>query len=783
MDTGTNRSKKSRVGLDSSRGHGPSSIEVLRQIVPGAPSGGLRVSYNQARPAQPGMDLFHQSSLQECHPRRLTPKQRLEFRNMLGPQTQPVLAEPVASLDGSSTGPTRVSNQSQISNAPIGTWVFQPAFFLGASEGQAQPVANWSSVRFCPAFAVQSLSAYQQHKTVVLPHPFQLATPTRIQDLGSVIRPFGPESGPDHPSPNVILPHFKYSSIPPFASEPVTRTPPSRLPETSYTNPFASVLSEPISTCLPKETSTAGSHTETKPAPSKEEESKPAPDPQPTKKKPNLKLGGALKEAPSGDAWSSHMSKSVGGKTEGGFNLDDANPEYSANLCSPVTRPSLALKNTSVLRDPLDMTEQAPLQQTFMTFPEVKPKAEPIGFTFEGLRSESRSAPLNPPTGQITTQAEPAEPTVSTAPIDSPQQAKPVVTQNPAPVSPVTLPKSPHPTSQYQSATQPVSLTPPPKSPSHAKPTTLPYIGRNRETRGPQWIPLLSPIAPNPAGLVDQPLIDPNPIISLRKVRVAITKKNRLMSLYHLLKRLFLNEVHSFTDIQGISDREFAIFRQIIHKKTGVTLERPEALLDGELSAKILLTFNQNSTKRKEENCEFIFKSVLKRMMRIFEARFELQQDENVTFYKHYFGTQAVATGIAVEAYWDPTSQRIPGKEHSQGPFKSINHNYLKQVFAAPSFREDFLRVLASRDFVQVCREKVGKKLAKLMNKWDKELKQPSDDNFVRKIVDYFSEAKRCKLPWTLYEVETARKSFIKELEFSVEIDPPAADPRTGDGQ
>lgn len=245
-------------------------------------------------------------------------------------------------------------------------------------------------------------------------------------------------------------------------------------------------------------------------------------------------------------------------------------------------------------------------------------------------------------------------------------------------------------------------------------------------------------------------------------VQVSITKKNRLLCLFNLLKSLFLNELNVLTNVTEITDKEFLIFQRIILKKTGELLNSKEQLLDPAIASRILEKFNRNSVKRKEENCKFIYKSVLKRMMRAFELKNDIKQDENITFYNYYFSEIAKEMKQPVERYWDPTSMRIPNKPIFVTPFKSINHNFLLQVFAAKQFRKEFCTFLSSTDFLEMCREKVKKKLAKLMNKWDKELKNTNIECFQEKVENYFKEAKRCKLPWTIYEVEVARKYFLE---------------------
>lgn len=254
---------------------------------------------------------------------------------------------------------------------------------------------------------------------------------------------------------------------------------------------------------------------------------------------------------------------------------------------------------------------------------------------------------------------------------------------------------------------------------------------------------------------------------SIPVVQVNLTKKNKFSGLFSLLSPLFLNEWGQLRDVREISNQSFTLFQQIIAKKSGVRLREKVDLLDPNTAEAILSSFNRSSVKRKEENGKFIYKSVLKYLMRVFEKQHGLPQDENKSFYNHYFGELAAQTGHVIESYWDPTSMRIPKPADENALMhRSINHSFFLHVFRAPQFKLEFFKFLGSGRFIQICREKVEKKLTKLMNKWFKELKKLNQDEktFEAKIFDYFTEKKRCKLPWTIHEAQVARDHFIEQF-------------------
>lgn len=275
---------------------------------------------------------------------------------------------------------------------------------------------------------------------------------------------------------------------------------------------------------------------------------------------------------------------------------------------------------------------------------------------------------------------------------------------------------------------------------------------------------IFSVIAKKTEQQIAEKVANATPLIHFNNIE--ITKKNKLVHLFKVLTSLFINELQDLNQAFKLNEKEFVIFELIIFKKTKIELKNKEELEDQSLNNRILNSFKMVSCKRKEENCKFIYKSVLKRMMRNFEEAKGLPVDENIQFYRHYFGNYAKEKDIQVECFWDPTSQRIPHANDFIQEFRSINHDFLNLVFSVPVFREEFRRILISSKFMENCRIKVQKKFVKLLNKWDKIIRKFPAEHFKKELCGYFGAAKKCKLPWTIFEVEVAKTYFCSLVKF-----------------
>ena len=116
-------------------------------------------------------------------------------------------------------------------------------------------------------------------------------------------------------------------------------------------------------------------------------------------------------------------------------------------------------------------------------------------------------------------------------------------------------------------------------------------------------------------------------------------------------------------------------------------------------------------------------------------------------FYERYFGSTAQQLGLPLSAFHYPLTgrQKVP----------RLNSNYFELIFKSNDFLESLLSYLESQlvaDYSKV----IGKKLATLLVRWEKLILSSvspiaSSENAIK---DYIAKNKRCKLPWTIFEVK-----------------------------
>ena len=144
-----------------------------------------------------------------------------------------------------------------------------------------------------------------------------------------------------------------------------------------------------------------------------------------------------------------------------------------------------------------------------------------------------------------------------------------------------------------------------------------------------------------------------NSQVDLKNRKLEITRKNKLKGLFEILKKLFSNQLNLLNDIKNLTETELFIFRQIVQKKTETKFKNKDELMKPDSQAKILDSFQNVSSKRKEEKCKFIYKHVLKVLMRRFEKEQNIPIDENTKFYEYYFSGATKLSKNNISSFWD----------------------------------------------------------------------------------------------------------------------------------
>ena len=166
--------------------------------------------------------------------------------------------------------------------------------------------------------------------------------------------------------------------------------------------------------------------------------------------------------------------------------------------------------------------------------------------------------------------------------------------------------------------------------------------------------------------------------------------------------------------------------------------------------------FESQGNKRPEENYKFAFKRVLKVMKSNFKKTHPPKTSSNrrnheKAFYQFYFKSIAEKKKIPIESFFHPRTSR-PQNRNQQ---KTINSEYIKAISESRPFIQKFsehLSVLAEDS-----KALIESKIFGLLGQFENYL-QDFPTEGVKKITEYVTKNKKCKLPWTTKEIGDAVK-------------------------
>ena len=168
-----------------------------------------------------------------------------------------------------------------------------------------------------------------------------------------------------------------------------------------------------------------------------------------------------------------------------------------------------------------------------------------------------------------------------------------------------------------------------------------------------------------------------------------------------------------------------------------------------------------------EENNKFVFKYALKYLRHQFYIRNGLIKSpaNELLFYKHYFGECAVRNKTPLEHYFDPL-YRASNKNPKH---KSINSKYLEFVLDSAVFKDDFFAFLQTH-FYNTHLSNINSKIRKFLKKLRGDLLASRSDELsnvlIERFVDKLRKNKKCKLPWTTVEVDSALAQFKSLIQY-----------------
>lgn len=228
-------------------------------------------------------------------------------------------------------------------------------------------------------------------------------------------------------------------------------------------------------------------------------------------------------------------------------------------------------------------------------------------------------------------------------------------------------------------------------------------------------------------------------------------------SLTDVLKLIFLNENQNNKDFV-ISSNEALILETIIQKKF-----KTRFVLSTIVNQKIRQKFSKNlKRKRSDEMNKFIFKNAFKYMRDAFNIKHDLnrkgimKEEKRDRFFEYYFGELANKRNLSIESFYLPQVPSNLKTAKKAKPTRTINTAYINDIFQSKLFYEDFKSFIRN-DMRSFCIANVKKKFKYLITKWEGmcESSIPNDRSYYS-ICDDIEYNKKCKLPWSILEIDEA---------------------------
>lgn len=233
-----------------------------------------------------------------------------------------------------------------------------------------------------------------------------------------------------------------------------------------------------------------------------------------------------------------------------------------------------------------------------------------------------------------------------------------------------------------------------------------------------------------------------------------------LRKLYFFLTRFFKCEKITSAELDQLADHELEILNLILWRKyEGRLFNNETEKKDIQMLVSRIDQFQTKlAVKRAEESFKFIFTRGIKHLKKVFRLNpfNDVNCSHNVdhTFFVYYFGEIANSDQSTFQRFLDLSA----GKPRKA---RSLNLSYFKRVFSCQKFMDDLVVYLRT-DFRADYDTEIERKCLQLLIKWDTifNMQAKSEQAVSRKAMSevskYFLQNKRCKLPWTILEVNNA---------------------------
>ena len=234
--------------------------------------------------------------------------------------------------------------------------------------------------------------------------------------------------------------------------------------------------------------------------------------------------------------------------------------------------------------------------------------------------------------------------------------------------------------------------------------------------------------------------------------------------LNEILIKIFCGDTLT-SPMYNLSKNEEMLLNSILERKFATKADLHTLSTTGDKIVLLNSIIDQPPAKRPEEYYKFVITKVLKLMKNDFcTVKKICKKDLDEEFYRYYFDEEALSKGLNVSDYYYPLTISKCDVDRETSKI-SLNLEYYEKILASKKFRAvlpdyiDKLTYFYHREII--------KKIEALLLKWDIEMQKENSNvkNLMTKYQDYLTENKRCKLPWTLAEVNSSIRKFQSFVE------------------
>lgn len=188
---------------------------------------------------------------------------------------------------------------------------------------------------------------------------------------------------------------------------------------------------------------------------------------------------------------------------------------------------------------------------------------------------------------------------------------------------------------------------------------------------------------------------------------------------------------------------------------------------------------NREQCKRIEENLKFVFKKAANFMLKVFKdclypqvAEFlnpEIRSKSPVdrveyAFYGFYFGHIAPKINQPIEKFFHPRSSEMERKRFGKVIPKTVSRLYINYLKMSPQYTYDMKKFLSECLVLEV-RASIFNKVSRMCLNWQSYMDKHGEEKLLAMVTDNFKNNTKCKIAWSIQEVEGAVGQIIRLLD------------------